>query len=95
MRELPPEEREIIEGEIRALKSLLENTDYNSNKIIEGMVTSLKDVSEEDFTEKFIAWVRNAIIKFGEVVDLRAAWREKINELEQELEPETPDSENE
>lgn len=82
---LTPEEREQIEGEIRALKSLLVDTDYNSNKIIESMTATLKDVTEEEFTSKFITWVRDTIINYGEIVERRAAWRTRINELQRLL----------
>lgn len=78
--------RESIQAEITALKMLLAETDYNANKLIESLVVTMIDASAVNFIAKFIAWLNGAIQEFGEVVRNRAAWRERINELEKLLE---------
>lgn len=77
--------RDSILAEITALKMLLADTDYNSNKLIEGLVAAMADATAVNFISKFIAWLKNAIVEYGEVVRNRAAWRERINELEKLL----------
>lgn len=83
---MTPEQREQIEGEIRALKSLLVDTDYNSNKLIEDLVLTMQSATVTNFISKFVAWIKSAISTYGEVVQNRAAWRARINELEALLE---------
>ena len=85
---MTPEQREAIEAEIRALKSLLVDTDYNSNKLIEDLVITMQSASITNFISKFVAWLKTAVESYGEVVQNRAAWRAKINELEEQLEAE-------
>lgn len=78
--------REAIQGEINALKSLLVDTDYKANKIIEGLVTAMSGATAVNFISRFIAWLADAMREYGEVVASRAAWRNEINALEAELE---------
>lgn len=78
--------REAILNEINALKQLLSSTDYNANKLIESLVLAMRDATAVNFIGRFIAWLTSAFKEYGEVVVSRAAWREKINELEKELE---------
>jgi hypothetical protein len=58
------EKQEQIQGEIFALKSLLEDTDYQCLKYAEGALTEAE---------------------FADTRAKRRAWREKVNELEEEL----------
>ena len=78
--------REAIQGEINALKSLLVDTDYKANKIIEGLVATMSGATAVNFISRFVAWLSDAMREYGEVVSSRAAWRKKINALEAELE---------
>lgn len=75
-----------ITNEINGLKSLLRDTDYTSNKIIESMVQTMQDATLTNFIKKFVEWLTNAVKDFGPVIRDRAAWRARINELEDELE---------
>lgn len=75
-----------IQGEINALKSLLADTDYNSGKLIEGLIVAMKDSTILNFVGNFISWLKSAVTDFGEIIKKRAAWRERINELEKMLE---------
>lgn len=83
-----PEEREQIEGEIRALKSLLADTDYNSNKLIEDLVIAMKSATAVNFINKFVEWLKTATTDYGTVLTNRAEFREKINDLEDRLKDE-------
>ena len=78
--------RETIQAEINALKSLLRDTDYKANKLIEGLVAAMDGATAVNFVSRFIAWLTDAMRDYGEVVSSRAGWREKINALEAELE---------
>ena len=78
--------REAIQAEINALKSLLRDTDYKANKLIEGLVATMNGATAVNFISRFIAWLADAMREYGDVVSSRAAWREKIKELEAELE---------
>ena len=77
--------REAIQAEINALKSLLYDTDYKANKLIEGLVATMNGATAVNFISRFIAWLADAMREYGDVVSSRAAWREKINALEAEL----------
>ena len=78
--------REAIQAEINALKSLLRDTDYKANKLIEGLVATMNGATAVNFISRFIAWLADAMREYGDVVSSRADWREKINALEAELE---------
>lgn len=78
--------REAIQAEINALKSLLRDTDYKANKLIEGLVATMNGATAVNFISRFIAWLADATREYGDVVSSRADWREKINALEAELE---------
>lgn len=75
-----------ITNEINGLKSLLRDTDYTSNKIIESMVQAMQDATLTNFIKKFVEWLTNTVKDFGPVIRDRAARRARINELEDELE---------
>lgn len=76
---------EQILAEIRALKSLLADTDYNSNKLIEDLVLTMQSANVTNFISKFIAWIKTAISSYGEIVSKRAKWRSQIEQLESML----------
>lgn len=76
--------REQIENEITALKMLLNSTDYQVTKYAEGLTACSTQKEENAFREEFMA-------KYGEVIANRIAWRERINELEEERDALPPD----
>nr|DAT94176.1 MAG TPA: hypothetical protein [Caudoviricetes sp.] len=71
--------REQLNGEIVALKSLLQDSDYQLIKLIENLAgcTSIFEI---------LATFKSFLAEFGELVNNRKAWREKINLIEAELE---------
>lgn len=71
-----------ITAEIIALKSLLVDTDDTVNKLIEDLVLTMQSATATNFISKFVAWIKTAISTYGETVQKRAAWRDRINELE-------------
>lgn len=73
------EKRNEINGEITALKSLLQDTDYQLIKMLENLAgcTSIIDI---------LATFKTFLTEFGELVNNRKTWRENINLLEAELE---------
>lgn len=85
-------EREQVENEIRALKSLLADTDYTSYKLIEDLVNTLQDSSPTTLLLNLNSWLKDAVSKYGEIIRVRAAWREKINMLESQMDEEETDS---
>lgn len=78
-------DHERIIAEITALKSLLADTDYNSNKLIEDLVLTMQSATVTNFVSKFISWIKSAVATYGEIVQKRAAWREQLNNLESML----------
>ena len=66
-------------GEITALKSLLQDSDYQLIKLIESLAgcTSIVEI---------LTTFKSFLAEFGELVNSRKSWREKINLLEAELE---------
>lgn len=46
---------------------------------------TMADATALNFVSKFIAWLSDAVAEYGETVQNRAAWRKRINELEQEM----------
>lgn len=77
--------RNSIQGEITALKMLLADSDYQSNKLIESLVAAMRDASAVNFIQKFLSWLSAAVQEYGEIVQKRAKWREQINALEARL----------
>ena len=73
------ERLDYIRGEIVALKSLLRDTDYSSNKLVENL-------SDCDTLEEVFAACQAHHERYGEVIAKRRAWRQKINDLEAEEE---------
>ena len=73
------ETREQIIGEITALKSLLRDTDYEVTKYAEGLTACTTQAEIETYREAFMT-------QYGNVIANRVAWRNKIRELEAELE---------
>ena len=80
------ERLDYIRGEIVALKSLLRDTDYSSNKLVENL-------SDCDTLEEVFAACQAHHERYGEVIAKRRAWRQKINDLEAEEQPEEPEPE--
>lgn len=76
---------EAIQAEITALKSLLIDTDYNSNKLVESLVAAMDGVTAVNFIPTFLSWLSDTVNEYGAVVRDRASWRTKINELEDQL----------
>ncbi len=80
------EKYEAIQGEITALKSLLDDSDYKANKLIESLVATMQGATAVNFISRFVSWLTDATKEFGDVMASRAMWRAKINELEMDLE---------
>lgn len=80
------EKYEAIQAEITALKSLLADSDYKANKLIESLVATMQGTTAVNFVSRFVSWLADATKEFGDVMASRAAWRAKINDLEAELE---------
>lgn len=74
-----------IIAEITALKSLLAETDYNSNRLIEDLILTMQSATVTNFVSKFISWIKSAVAMYGEIIQKRAAWREQLNNLESML----------
>ena len=77
--------KEQIESEIAALKNLLEQSDHVPNKMAEGIVLALDGATAVNAIPRLLTAVMSALEEYRDVVKNRAAWRERINELEAEL----------
>lgn len=77
--------QEQIMAEIAALKNLLEQSDHVPNKLAEGIVLALDGATAVNAIPRLLAAVMSALEEYRDVVKTRAAWRERINELETEL----------
>lgn len=77
--------KEQIESEIAALKNLLEQSDHVPNKLSEGIVLALDGATAVNAIPRLLAAVMSALEEYRDIVNNRAAWRAKINELEAEL----------
>lgn len=75
-----------ITEQINGLKSLLADTDYVANKIVESLVATMQDATAIDFIAKFLLWLASCAAEYGDTIRKRAQWRAKIRELEQQLE---------
>lgn len=75
-------DNEHILAEIRALKSFLDEGDYNDNKMIESLVVTMNEATTANFIEMFMAWVNTTFQQYRDKVQNRQMWRDKINELE-------------
>ena len=71
-------ERDKALFEINALKSLLNNSDYQIIKLMESLASCTTAVS-------LLAALKEFTVTFGELVTKRQQWRAKINELEEQL----------
>lgn len=74
-----------ITEQINGLKSLLEDTDYVANKIVESLVEAMQDATAIDFIAKFLLWLASCAAEHGDTIRKRAQWRAKIRELERQL----------
>ena len=77
--------QEQITAEIAALKNLLEQSDHVPNKLSECIVLALDGATAVNAIPRLLAAVISALEEYRDVVKNRAAWRERINELEAEL----------
>ena len=77
--------KEQIIAEITALKNLLEQSDHVPNKFSEGIVLALDGATVVNAIPRLLASVMSALEEYRDVVKNRAAWRERINELEIKL----------
>lgn len=77
--------KEQIESEIAALKNLLEQSDHVPNKLSEGIVLALDGATAVNAIPRLLVAVMSALEEYRDIVNNRAAWRAKINELEAEL----------
>lgn len=80
-----------IQNEINGLKSMLKDTDYTSNKVIESLVATMNGASVTNFIKKFLEWLSSTVTEYGTVMVDRAAWRARIDELEKQLENVAPE----
>ena len=78
-------DRENIIAEINAYKNLLEQNDHIPNKISEGLISVLHDATAVNFIPKFLAYIVSVKDEYGEVIASRVQYRNRINELELEL----------
>lgn len=77
--------QEQIMAEIAAMKNLLEQSDHIPNKLSEGIVLALDGATVVNAIPRLLAAVMSALEEYRDIVKNRAAWRERINELEEEL----------
>lgn len=77
--------KEQIESEIAALKNLLEQSDHVPNKISESIVLALNGATAVTAIPMLLAAVASVLSEYQQVIKDRAAWRERINALEAEL----------
>ena len=73
------------EPEIAALKNLLEQSDHVPNKIAESIVLALDGKTAVTAIPMLLDVVASVLAEYRQVIKDRAAWRERINELEAEL----------
>ena len=78
-------DRENIIAEINAYRNLLEQNDHIPNKISEGLISVLQDATAVNFIPKFLEYIVSVKDEYGEVIANRVKYRNKINELELEL----------
>lgn len=79
-------DNERITEQINGLRSLLSDTDYVANKIVESLVETMQDATAVNFIAKFLAWLVSCTEEYGQTIRKRAQWREQIRELEQQRE---------
>lgn len=72
-------------AEITALKNLLEQSDHVPNKLAEGITLALDGATAVNSIPRLLAAVMDALEEYRDVVKNRAAWRARINEMEEEL----------
>lgn len=77
------------ETELAWWYQVLEKTDCIPNKIIESLIENLADATALNFIGVFIQFVADVRIHYNDVLKLRKQAREKINEIEGEIETET------
>lgn len=65
-------------GEITALKSLLADSDYSILKTLEGLLNCTSATG-------IISFLKDVTTEIKEIAAKRAAWRERINEIEKQF----------
>lgn len=85
--------REEIMAEINALHQLLDGSDYKSAQLIESLVETMQDATALNFIARFISWLTSVVSEYGEAIRQRAAWRQSLRELEEELDSLTEEAE--
>lgn len=78
-------DKDQILSEITALKNLLEQSDHVPNKLAEGIVLALDGATAINAVARLLSAVMSALEEYREVIKNRAAWRARINELEEML----------
>lgn len=78
-----------ITEQINGLQSLLADTDYVANKIVESLVETMQDATAVNFIAKFLAWLVSCTEEYGDTIRKRSQWRWQIRELERKLEDES------
>ena len=74
-----------MRDELTALRDLMAQTDHVPNKLIEGLLTTLEGATALTLASALAAYVRSALQESGDTLSRRAAWRESIARLEDEL----------
>ena len=77
--------QEQIAAEISALKNLLEQSDHVPNKLAECIVLALDGETAVNAIPRLLAAVMTALDEYRDILKNRAAFRARINELEEEL----------
>ena len=78
-------DHEQITAEIAAMKNLLEQSDHVPNKIAESIVLALDGATAVTAIPMLLAAVVSVLAEYRQLIKDRAAWRERINALEAEL----------
>lgn len=76
---------EELQSEITGLKNLLEQSDYNCNKLIESFLSTVSDSTAVNLVANLIGWALSATREFQDILTKRADYRKRINELEEEI----------
>ncbi len=76
--------RQEIQGEITACKQLLADSDYSILKTLEGLLSCTSATG-------MIAYLKELTGEIAALVERRRAWRDKVNDLEAQLETAEPE----
>lgn len=70
-------------SELNALKNLLEQTDHISNKLIEGLIDTLREATPVTLLGDLTAYIKTVSDEYGDTIRQRAEWRREIDRLEE------------